>query len=154
MKFCSPVSGEITEIVRGAKRKILKIIISADKDISYEELSSASINDMSREEIIDKMCANGVWPFVRQKPYDIIANPSDMPKSIFISTFNSAPISIDNDFALYGKEELFQQGLNIVTKLTTGTTHLNIDGYSNPSKVFTNAKGVQINKISGRDKII
>lgn len=149
IKFCSPVSGEITDIVRGAKRKILKVVITADKNITYLDLSSSSLEDMTREEIIDKMCANGVWPFIRQKPYDIIANPSDMPKSIFISAFNSAPISIDNDFVLYGKEELFQQGLNVITKLTKGTTHLNIDGYSNPSKVFTAAKGVQINKISG-----
>ena len=149
IKFCSPVSGEITDVVRGAKRKILKVVITADKDISYLDTPSISIENLSREEIIDKMCTNGVWPFIRQKPYDIIANPLDMPKSIFISAFNSAPISIDNDFALYGKDELFQQGLNIITKLTTGITHLNIDGYSNPSKVFTKAKGVQINKISG-----
>ena len=149
IKFCSPVSGEITDVVRGAKRKILKVVITADKDISYVDTPSVSIENLSREQIIDKMCANGVWPFIRQKPYDIIANPLDIPKSIFISAFNSAPISIDNDFALYGKDELFQQGLNIITKLTTGITHLNIDGYSNPSKVFTKAKGVQINKISG-----
>ena len=67
-------------------------------------------------------------------------------KTIFVSAFNSAPISIDNDFALYGKGDLFQEGLDIVSKLTTGTTHLNVDGYSNPSKVFTDAKGVQIIK--------
>ena len=149
IKFCSPVSGEITDVVRGEKRKILKVVITADKDISYEDLSSATANNMSREEIIDKMCDNGVWPFIRQKPYDIIANPTDIPKSIFISAFNSAPLTIDNDFALYGKEDLFQKGLNIVTKLTNGITHLNIDGYSNPSKVFTDAKGVQLNKVSG-----
>ena len=149
VKFCSSVSGEVTDVVRGAKRKILKVVVSADKEICYKELSSASAKDLSREQIIDKMCANGVWPFIRQKPYDVIANPTDMPKSIFISAFNSAPISIDNDFALYGKGELFQEGLDIVTKLTTGTTHLNIDGYSNPSNVFTDAEGVQINKISG-----
>ena len=95
------------------------------------------------------MCSNGVWPFIRQKPYDVIANPADMPKSIFISAFNSEPIAIDNDFALYRKEELFQYGLDIIIKLTSGTTHLNIDGYSNPSKVFTDSNGVQINRISG-----
>ena len=149
VKFCSSVSGEVIDVVRGAKRKILKVVVSADKEISYKKLSSASAKDLSREQIIDKMCANGVWPFIRQKPYDVIANPTDMPKSIFISAFNSSPISIDNDFALYGKGELFQEGLNLITKLTTGTTHLNIDGYSNPSKVFTDAVGVQINKISG-----
>ena len=46
------------------------------------------------------MLKGGVWPFIRQRPYDIIANPSDLPKSIFISAFNSTPLSIDNDFAL------------------------------------------------------
>jgi len=150
VKFCSPVSGEVTDIVRGGKRKILKVIITSDDEIEYEDLTSENIEELSREKIIEKMCLNGVWPFMRQKPYDVIANPSDMPKSIFISAFNSEPIAIDNDFALYGKDELFQYGLDIITKLTEGITHLNIDGYSNPSKVFTDTKGVQINTISGK----
>ena len=149
IKFCSPVSGKIIDIIRGAKRKILKVIIKSDNNINYENLSIPKVKDISREKIIETMCDNGVWPFIRQKPYDIIANPSDTPKSIFISTFNTAPLSIDNDFALYGKGELFQYGLDIISKLTTGKTHLNIDKYSNPSKVFTQAKNVQINNISG-----
>jgi len=64
------------------------------------------------------MLNGGLWPFVRQRPYDIVANPKDMPKSIFISTFNTAPLTIDNDFALYGMDELFQEGINYVSKLT------------------------------------
>ena len=149
VKFCSPVSGEVIDIVRGEKRRILKVVIISDIEIEYEDLNSENTTGLSREKIIDKMCSNGVWPFVRQKPYDVIANPLDTPKSIFISAFNSEPIAIDNDFALYGKEELFQYGLDIITKLTSGITHLNIDGYSNPSKVFADAKGVQVNRISG-----
>ena len=149
VKFCSPVSGEVTDIVRGEKRRILKVVIISDIEIEYEDLNSEDTTDLSREKIIDKMCSNGVWPFIRQKPYDVIANPLDTPKSIFISAFNSDPIAIDNDFALYGKEELFQYGLDIITKLTSGITHLNIDGYSNPSKVFADAKGVQVNRILG-----
>ena len=150
VKFCSPVSGEVTDIVRGAKRRILKVVVTANTEIVYEDLSSANVSDLSRVQIIDKMCQSGVWPFIRQKPYDVIANPTDMPKSIFISTFNSAPISIDNDFALYGQAEQFQKGLDVITKLTNGITHLNMDGYSNPAKVFTSATGVQLNTISGK----
>ena len=149
VKFCSPVSGEVTDIVRGEKRRSLKVVIISDIEIEYESLKIEKTTDLNREKIIDKMCSNGVWPFIRQKPYDVIANPLDTPKSIFISAFNSDPIAIDNDFALYGKDELFQYGLDIITKLTSGITHLNIDGYSNPSKVFADAKGVQVNKISG-----
>ena len=149
VNFSSPVSGEVTAIERGAKRKILAVVIKADAEIAYEDFAIASSDSLSREQIIDSMLMAGVWPFVRQKPYDIIANPIDMPKSIFISAFNTAPLSIDNDFALYGMDELFQKGLDYIVKLTSGKTHLNIDGNTNPSKVFTDAKGVEINKITG-----
>ena len=147
INFCSPVSGEIKDIIRGAKRRILKVVIVSND--SSESVHFPIIKDMNRESIIQAMCLSGLWPCIRQKPYDTIANPKDVPKSIFISSFNSAPNAIDNDFALYGKEDLFQAGLDIVSKLTDNVTHLNIDGYSNPSKVFTNAKNVQINRFYG-----
>ena len=78
----------------------------------------------------------GLWPFVRQRPYAVIANPNDA-KAIFISAFDSAPLACDSDFVLHGMEKEFQTGLDIVTKLTEGKTHLNIDGNANSSSVFT-----------------
>ena len=149
VNFSSPVSGEVIDIVRGAKRKILEVVLKADAVIEYEHFISDTSKSISREQIIDTMLKSGIWPFVRQKPYDIVANPTDMPKAIFISAFNSAPLTIDNDFALYGMNELFQKGLDYITKLSIGKTHLNIDGNTNSSTVFTGAKGVVINKISG-----
>jgi len=149
IKFSAPVSGSVKEIVRGQKRRILKVVIKADIDIKYKSFEVGNSDQLSRDQIIETMLEAGVWPFVRQRPYDIIANPKDMPKAIFISAFNSTPLSIDNDFALYGMEELFQKGINYIRKLTNGKTHLNIDGSINASTVFTSAKGVQINKFSG-----
>lgn len=147
--IASPVSGEVTEIRRGEKRKILAVVIKADAEISYKEFSKSEAKDLSREQIIEQMLASGVWPFVRQRPFAVIANPADMPKAVFISAFDSAPLACDNDFVLHGMEKEFQAGLDIVTKLTDGVTHLNIDGNENSSSVFTSAKGVQINHISG-----
>jgi len=149
INFCSPINGEVTDIVRGEKRKIMEVVIKADTEIVYEQFTTASADSLSREQIIEAMLKAGIWPFVRQKPYDIIANPVDTPKAIFISTFSTAPLAIDNDFALYGMDELFQKGLDYIVKLSNGKTHLNTDGNTNPSKVFSAAKGVQINKISG-----
>ena len=149
VNFSAPVSGEVIDIVRGAKRKILEVVLKADEVIEYEHFISDTAKSISREQIIDTMLKSGIWPFVRQKPYDIVANPTDMPKAIFISAFNSAPLTIDNDFALYGMDELFQKGLDYITQLSSGKTHLNIDGNTNSSTVFTGAKGVVINKISG-----
>ncbi len=147
--YCSPVSGEVIDIVRGNKRRILEVIVNSDDEIKYESFPKSSAKELSREEIIDRMLKGGVWPFIRQKPYDIVASPKDIPKSIFISTFKSSPLSIDNEFALYGMEELFQKGLDYIVKLTKGKTHLNIDANNNPSKLFINAKGVQVNHITG-----
>ena len=149
IKFCSPVSGTIEDIVRGAKRKILEVIIKSDKEIKYESHSKIDSKNISREKIIDHMLSKGLWPFIRQKPYDIIANPNDIPKAIFISAFKSGPLAIDNDFALYGMDELFQSGLDIISKLTHGKTHLNLDGNTNSSKVFSDAQGVDLNSFSG-----
>ncbi|MBL6657105.1 MAG: Na(+)-translocating NADH-quinone reductase subunit A [Flavobacteriales bacterium] len=148
VRFSSPVSGEVTDIVRGAKRRILEVKLKADAETKYESFSTLDAG-ASREQIIEGLLESGVWPFIRQKPFDIIANPIDTPKAIFISTFNTAPLAPDNDFVLHGLDSEFQTGVNFLKKLTDGVVHLNVDGNTNPSKVFTSCKGVQINKVSG-----
>ena len=82
--FTSPVSGEIIEINRGAKRVIEEIIVLADKEIKYKDFGKEDPSKLSRKEIIEKMLRAGVWPFIRQRPFSIIANPNEVPKSIFI----------------------------------------------------------------------
>ena len=150
VKFTSPVSGEVVAINRGAKRRILEVVLKADAEVKYESFDKGSAADLNRDQIIETLLNSGLWPFIRQKPFDVIANPDDMPKAIFISTFNTAPLAADNDFVLHGMTKEFQTGLDYIKKLTQGTVHLNIDGNTNPSKVFTDAKGVQINKVSGK----
>lgn len=147
IRFSSPISGTVEEIVRGAKRKILEVKLKADSEIIYEKFPFTATP--SKDEIIDLLLKSGVWPFIRQKPYDIIANPEEKPKAIFISTFNTAPLAPDNDFVVHGLDHDFQKGIDILKKLTDGLVHLNVDGNTNPSKVFTSCKGVNVNKISG-----
>ena len=147
--FTSPVSGEVVEVKRGDKRRILEIKVLADKEVIYEPFKQANPADLSREEIIKWMLKSGIWPLIRQRPFEIIANPEDTPKAIFISAFNSAPLAPDNDFILHGHGEEFQAGLDAVGKLSGGKVHLNINASATASKVFTNSTGVQINKISG-----
>ena len=92
--YSSPVSGEIAEVRRGAKRKLLEVIILADREIDYEPLghfSSSDIHNLSRNELVSHMLKGGVWPNLIQRPYGIVANPDDTPKSIFISGFDSHP---------------------------------------------------------------
>lgn len=147
--FTSTVSGEVIDVKRGAKRKIEAVVVKADSTITYESFKQADPATLSREEIIDQLLKSGAWPFITQRPYDIVANPTDVPKAIFISAFDSSPLAADNDFIVHGQEELFRVGLSAITKLTDGKVHLNVSGNTKPHDAFTSAKGVQINTFRG-----
>ncbi|HEY4618003.1 MAG TPA: Na(+)-translocating NADH-quinone reductase subunit A [Flavobacterium sp.] len=147
--ICSPVSGEVVEILRGNKRAIIEIKILADRDIRHIPFHKSHPSQLSREEVVAMLLKSGVWPFIRQRPYGVIANPDENPKSIFISAFDSSPLAPDNDFIMSGREIDFQTGLDAIKKLTDGKIHLNVRPNPSPASVFSNAKAVQINKISG-----
>ena len=149
IKYCAPVSGEVVAINRGEKRKILEIKILADKEISFIEFDKADPGVLNREQIINSLLSSGIWPFIRQRPYGIVANPDDKPKSIFISAFDSNPLAPDINYIMQGKEADFQSGLNALQKLTEGRIHLNIKANTDCPTVFLNAKGVEINYIAG-----
>ena len=149
IKFTAPVSGEIAEIRRGAKRKILEIVILADKEIKFKDFGKSDISSLSRDHIVSTLLDSGVWPFIKQRPFDVIANPSDKPKAIFISAFNSGPLAEDYDFIMHRQDDIFQKGIDVLSKLTEGVVHLNINGSIKADNTFCNAKNVQINKISG-----
>ena len=83
IKYTSPVSGKIATIVRGEKRRIMEIRILADKEIQYESFPQVDPNSSSREEVIDKLLQSGTWPFIKQRPFDIVADPNEKPKAIF-----------------------------------------------------------------------
>ena len=85
IKFTSPVSGTVEEIKRGERRKLLEIVVKADSEIRYREFGAADANRLSREEILERMLESGVWPMVKQRPYDIVANPESQPKAVFVS---------------------------------------------------------------------
>lgn len=147
--FTSPVSGTISEIYRGAKRKMLEIRIEADGKMEFEDFGKEDPSKVSREKAIEKLMKSGVWPYIRQRPYSTIANPDDNPKAIFISAFDSAPNAPDLDFIINGSEKEFEAGLSVVTKLTSGKVHLNVKEGQTNAPAFLNSKGVEINKISG-----
>jgi len=150
--YTSPVSGEVVEIKRGEKRKLLEIKILGDKENSYkqfEKLDEEGIQSADRNFLVEQMTKGGVWPQIIQRPFGIVADPDDEPKAIFISGFDTHPLAPDIGFTLQGQEKYFQAGLLVMKKLTPGLVHLNIVDSSDNPAFFSDAKGVQINRFSG-----
>ena len=147
IRFSSPVSGEIAAVVRGAKRKLLAIHVLPDKEQEFAEFKRPDSGD--RDGLIALLLESGMWPFIRQRPYAVIADPSDAPKSIHISCFNTEPLAADVDFSVCGSEEDFQEGLKAMKMLTSGKVHLNVDGSIPVNSLFEKAEGVQVNRFKG-----
>ncbi|UII29219.1 Na(+)-translocating NADH-quinone reductase subunit A [Fulvivirga maritima] len=148
----APVSGEVVEVRRGAKRKILEIVILADKEIQYESFkkySASELSSISKEDAVEQLLTGGVWPNIIQRPYGIIADPEETPKAIFISAFDSHPLAPDFDVLFKGQETYFQAGVDVLKKLTTGQVHVNVNADAEVSPVFSQVKNAEINKFSG-----
>ena len=149
VKITAPVSGEIAQIVRGEKRKILEVRILADKEIAYEDFGAADPSSLDRGQVIDKLTNSGAFAFIKQRPYNIVANPSITPKAIYISAFDSAPLAPDMGLLVEGQEKEFQAGINALSKLTDGGIHIGLNGKGNNSSVFTSASGTTQTSFSG-----
>ena len=149
VKFTSPVSGTVEEIKRGERRKLLEIIVKADGENRYRDFGKADVNRLSREEIVSRMQESGVWPMVKQRPYDIVANPESQPKAVFVSAFDSAPLAPDYDVALNGQEQALQAGIDCLKKLSGKDINLNLPAGAPQASVFTKLKNVEINYFSG-----
>ena len=147
VKFSSPISGKVIEVVRGPKRRIDAIKIEADKTQTYSDSGKFDVNSATADSIKAHLLASGCWPFIKQRPYDVIANPNKSPKAIFISAYASAPLAADLDFTLQGKEAELQTAITALTKLTEGKVHLSIGKNSNSP--LANVTGATIHKVSG-----
>lgn len=146
IKYTSPVSGEVAEVVRGAKRRIMEVRILADSQISYEDFGSGAADD--RESVVQKLLSSGTWPLIRQRPFDVVADPEKSPKAIFISGFNTAPLAPDSDFVVRNQGAALQAGVDALAKLTTGKVHLGLSDNSTAAEL-KGLNGVQITHFKG-----
>ncbi len=126
IKIVSPVSGIVTAIDRGEKRKLNFIAILADKEIEYHDFGKKNVKEATVEVIKQQLCDAGMFPFIRQRPYGYGANPNDTPRDIFVSGIYSAPLAPSPDLILKDQETDFQTGLDVLKKLTSGKVYLGL----------------------------
>jgi len=146
--FVSPVSGIIEEVLRGEKRKLLNILIKADAQTTYLEFPKQNPLNKSGEEVKSMLCTAGLWPYIKQRPYDVIADTAKNPKAIFVAGFDSNPLAPDYNFLLKGQGVDFQTGLDALSRMTEGKVYLNIPA-KDACKELLSATRVEITAFEG-----
>lgn len=148
MNFVSPVSGKVIAVNRGERRKLLSITIAPDSKNEYESFTTGSPSNFTAEEIKSQLLTAGLWPYIKQRPYDVIANPLSTPKAIFISSFDSVPLAPDYDFIMKGQTADFQTGIDALAKLSSAKIQLAVKA-GNKSTEFRSVKNVEITEYEG-----
>lgn len=126
VKVASPISGVVTAIDRGAKRRILNITVERKGENEFVDFGIKNALTMKPEQVKEYILDAGLWFFVKQRPYDVVANPEKEPRDIFVTGFSSAPLAPSYDFILKDQDKDVQAGLDALSKLTKGKVYLSI----------------------------
>jgi Na+-transporting NADH:ubiquinone oxidoreductase subunit A len=146
VKFVSPVSGVVTCVERGARRKVMSITVQAAAQQDYEEFGKKEVSQMTGAQVKELLLNAGLFAYFIQRPYGITADPTLTPKGIFVSAFDSNPLAADFEFVLKGQEKDFQTGLDALAKVAK--TYLGISAaQKNPA--LTSAKNVTLTVFDG-----
>ena len=146
VKFVSPVSGEVVAVNRGARRKVLSIVVKPNAEQQFVEFGKKSVQSLSCEEVKAALIESGLFAFFRQRPYDVIASPEDAPRGIFVSAFDSKPLAPNFELILKGNELDFQTGLSAIAKIAPTSLGISAD---QTSTALLQAKNVDVYAFKG-----
>jgi len=122
--FTSPGAGTVEAVNRGAKRAVLSVVVkldAAEESVSFDKLDPASAQ---RDALVKALSASGLWPNLRQRPFDKVAPSGETPRSIFVTAMDTDPLAPSPKEMLAGREDAFKTGLTALTKLSGGATYL------------------------------
>ncbi|MCC8062649.1 MAG: Na(+)-translocating NADH-quinone reductase subunit A [Rikenellaceae bacterium] len=146
--FTSPVSGEVSAVNRGDKRKILSVVVTPDGQNQSENFDVCPLAELTRDRVKETMLRAGFWPMLIQRPFGIIAKTDATPKAIFISGLDTAPLAPDLNFLVQDQGEHIIAGLEVLKKLTDGKVHLTV-GTDTTAGVLSRIKQAEVHHIEG-----
>lgn len=145
--FVAPAAGVVKELRRGLKRRLLRVVIERDQQETEEIFPKLSL-EASRAEIASFLEVTGGMTYIRQRPFNRLADPKKIPRSIFVKALESAPLVPPAEMQVQGKEEEFWTGLHLLRKLTDGRVHL-VYRKGVVCRAFTEAHGVEHHTVEG-----
>lgn len=146
--FVSPAAGVVKDIRRGEKRVLQDIVIDVAAKEESVEFPVLDVEKASKEQIIERLMEGGGFSLIRQRPFNVLANPLKTPRCIFVKAIESALCVPPAEMQVAGHEKEFQIGLTALKKLTDGPVHL-VSRQNTPCKAFTEAAGVEKHTVEG-----
>ena len=131
--YTAPASGTVKAINRGAKRKLLSVVIEVEGE-EYKEFAkydAAQLPQLSREDVVNNLVDSGMWPTLRSRPMSKVPEIDSTPAAIFVSVLDTNPLAADPMVIVQPQIEAFNHGLTVLKHLTDGELFVAYDGQKN-----------------------
>ena len=137
VQVVSPVSGEVVAVERGERRKVLKIVVKADGAGEKVDFGVQDADRIAPEALRDLLQAAGLWVYIKQRPYDIVADPNVVPRDIFVTAFDNAPLAPRHAYDVLWSSDnrALQVGMKALARLTQGKVYVGIDEEANATRL-------------------
>lgn len=125
--ICAPIGGEVVDVVRGERRRLLAVTIKPDESLeplSFTAYDNTALAEISAQAVREQLQQSGAWVLLRQRPFDKTPKVDAVPHAIFVNTMDSNPLAADPMLAFAGREADYEVGMNVLGKLTSGTVHV------------------------------
>lgn len=125
--FTSPGAGEVVAINRGRRRMVQSVVVRLDPASGEEEqvpFEPADPVQADADTIRGHLLRSGLWPCLRQRPFDKVAPSEGDPRSIFVTAMDTRPLAPPPLALLEGRQAAFRAGLVALGRLTSGRVRL------------------------------
>lgn len=122
VKLVSPIAGRVKAVVRGERRKIMRVEIEAsDSNVESPELPTPT----DKTSACRFLALSGLLAMLRQRPYDIVPNPEDSVRDIFVSALDTSPLAAPASVysSIFGKDD-YEEGVKVLKMITTGKVYI------------------------------
>lgn len=135
VRYTAPAAGKVKAIHRGDRRAFVSLVIELDDAetsgsgekapaVSFESFTGKDVATLSREQVRDLLLESGLWVALRSRPFSRVADPAEVPHSIFVTAMDSNPLAAQADVVLRGKEADFERGVRALARLTEGKVYV------------------------------
>ena len=123
IRFTAPAAGTVTAINRGDRRVLESVVIEV-KEEAFREFFSAPPEDPDADEIRRLLLESGLWPAIRMRPFDVVADPDVPPRALFVTAMDTHPHAPAAMSVLDGREEAYRLGVRILSRLAGAQTFI------------------------------
>jgi Na+-transporting NADH:ubiquinone oxidoreductase subunit A len=127
VKFTAAISGTVTAINRGAKRVLQSLVIEADGStdaVQFPKFDATALNSLEAGAVRQQLLDSGLWTAFRTRPFSAIPAIDSEPRAIFVTAIDTNPLAADPAVVIATATADFQNGLTVLSKLTTNKVYV------------------------------